>query len=665
VIDALRARLSGVRFSPRHVCRARALQDPQQLPITVAMDASPFWRDPADRRALARARGAIGEHRAAFDLLVAGALHADDPLEAAAIARMAFTYGMFNHPGVLASAPLEQLLHALGREHVPGVAGRSPAAHGRVLHVATVVYETGGHGRVLERWLARDAARTPTVLLLKEDEPVPASLTRAVSSAGGTFAPALGVGDLFERARALRALAAEHELVVLHVSNHEVVVPLAFADDVGRPPTILCNHASHQLWTGVGCADVVANLNDFDAAESVARRGVASQRSLVLRAPAAPRTLPGRAEARAQLGLDPAAPVVLTIASPYKLRALLAPAYRDLAAAVLDAVPAATLLLVGPRPEDCVVPEHPRIRVLGPLADIGPQLAAADLLLDSWPVTGGTTVLDAGAAGVPVLALGDPPPAMVGAPHDLLDGAIARAPDVASLGARAAALLADPQERARLAAHASAVVAARHGNGWAAEMEALVAAARAHAGQAAPPVVPSPAAGPDAPAAGAAPSSAAGLDAPAAGAAPPAAPPPAAPSDWEAVIQLVRDGHEQTCTLEQAFLWNAPDLPPDRRPRTGADLAERLGRLRAPAARRAIAAPAVDAGAIGAAIEEARRLVRAGTIGGCALVVAPERVDEAVAHVEAALAAGEDLDVELLTGADAAALAAPGDVLLG
>lgn len=587
-----------------------------------------FWRDPADRRALAQARGAIGEHRAAFELLAGGALRAADPLEAAALARMAYTYGMFNHPGVLASAPLERLLHELGREHVPGGAPPPPAAgrRERVLHVATVVYETGGHGRVLERWLERDAERTPTVLLLKEDEPVPASLTRSVDAAGGAFAEPLGGGTLFERARALRALAAAHDLVVLHVSNHEVVVPLAFADPSGRPPTILCNHASHQLWTGAGCADVVANLNEFDQAETAARRGVEPERSLVLRAPTAPRVLPSRAEARAQLGLDPDAPVVLTIASPYKLRALLSPAYRDLAQAVLDAVSDVTLLLVGPGPGDReVAPGDPRVRALGPLPDIAPQLAAADLLLDSWPVTGGTTALDAGAAGLPILALGDPPPGMVGAPLDLLGGAIARGRDVAGVGAQAAALLADPAARARLAARAAAVVAERHADGWAAQMEAVVAAARTHAGAAAPPC----------PEVAGQPSGRTASE---------------APSDWEAVIHLARDGHEQPCSLAQAYLWNAPELPPHRRPRTGAELDERFAEMRAgaPSPPRLRAEPPIEPAAIAALLDDVRTRVRAGEIAGVAIVVPRRRLDEAVTHVEAALAQGEDVDVELV-----------------
>jgi len=543
---------------------------------------APFEDSPANRAALVRARDAIGAARAGFEALEAGALAAEDPLEAAALARIAYTYGMLEHPGLLASGPLERLLHGLGREHaggavLPGAGAGAAGAPGRerVLHVATVVYETGGHGRVLERWLERDAVRTPTVLLLKHDEPVPDSLRRAVAAAGGAFAPSLpAAADLFTKARMLRALAAAHDLVVLHVSNHEVVIPLAFADPDGRPPTILCNHASHQLWTGIGCADVVASLNDFDAACGVARRGVAPARSLVLRAPAAPRALPSREQARRALGLDPDAPVVLTIASPYKLRAVLEPSWGDLAAAVLDAAPDATLLLVGPSPEDPVAPPAAagRVRALGRLADVGPQLAAADLLLDSWPVTGGTTALDAGAAGVPVLALGNPPPEMVGAPDDLLGGFVARAASVGELGERAAALLADPAERARLAAAAADVVAQRHGDGWAAEMEAVVVAVREHHGAAAPPAEDAALGNPAATRAAAGPGVPAG---------PPLAGDPAA---WEAVIQLVRDGHEQGCTPELAYAWNVPELPPARRPRTGAEVVERVAALRAQAA---------------------------------------------------------------------------------
>jgi hypothetical protein len=623
---------------------------------------APFDDSPANREALARARGAIAEHRAGFEAFEAGALRSQDPLEAAALARMAFTYGMLNHPGRLASASLERLLHELGRAHVPGdsaaAAGSAPrprhadaagqaaeagaagagacaaGAPRRVLHVATVVYETGGHGRVLERWLERDAARTPTMLLLKDDEPVPASLTCAVQAAGGAFAPSLPPGDLFARARALRALAAAHDLVVLHVSNHEVVVPLAFADPAGRPPTIFFNHSSHLMWVGVGCSDAVASFNAFDADWCVRRRGVAPDAATLLPLPVASTELPARADARRELGLDPDAPVVLTISSPYKLRPVLTPAYRDLAAAVLDAVPDATLLAVGPAPGDPSLPEHERVRAFGTLTDLRLQLAAADLLLDSWPLSGGTTVIDAAIAGLPVLSLGDPPVPLIGPRGDQLGEGLVCARDVPALAARAAELLLRDRDACRARGQtARETVLARNDAGWVDALEATVATACARAGAARPP---------------------ARIE-------------PDEPTDGECAIQLVRDGHDQPCSLRDAYRWIAPELPPERVPRTYEALMERVEQLRAgaPAPRRALAAPAIEAGAIAAVLGEARRLATAGEIASCTLVVPPDRLDDAVALIEAELAEnGEQLDVELIAGEGVESIVTAADVLL-
>ena len=595
--------------------------------------APPFEDCAQNSAALARARGAIAEQRAVFDAFEAGALRAEDPLEAAALARMAFTYGMFNHPGRLASAPLERLLHELGRAHMPGDPAVQRAGDPRrVLHVATVVYETGGHGRVLERWLERDAERTPTVLLLKDEEPVPESLARAVADAGGALAPPLPPGDLFARARALRALAAQHDLVVLHVSNHEVVVPLAFADPVGRPPVVWFNHSSHLSWVGVGCSDVVASFNAFDAEACVRRRGVQPAAATLLPLPVASTALPTREDARRELGLDLHAPVVLTVSSPYKLRAVVTPAYRDLATVVLEAVPAATLLAVGPAPGDAALPDCERVRAFGTLPDLRLQLAAADLLLDSWPLSGGTTAIDAAIAGLPVLTLGDPPVPLIGARGDQLGAGLMQARDVAALAAKAAELLGDPAAcRARGRAGRETVLA-RNDAGWRDALEATVAAACARAGAARPPHR---------------------IDADAV-------------SDGECVIQLVRDGHDQPCSMRDAYHWNARELPPQRVPTTYETLMERLDELTAgaPALPRALAAPPLDPAAIAHVLADARRLAAAGEIASCTLVVPADRVEQAVALVEAELAAGDDLDVELTTGDGVEAIATPADVVL-
>jgi hypothetical protein len=594
------------------------------------------FADAANRMALARGRQAMEEQARAFDSFAAAALRATDPLEAAGLAQIAYAYANRRHPGRMTSPPLERLINDLGRAHVPGGEQRLPhPGPERMLHVTTQVYATGGHTRVLERWIERDRTRRPTLLLLRQEDPLPDSLRDACSAAGAATVAA-PPGDLLQRARDLRALACHHDAVVLHVSPFEVVVALAFADPSGRPPTILFNHASQHLWAGVGAVDVLASLWQLDADDAVARRGVPAERSLVLPLPATPRPLPARAAARAQLGLPPDAPVLLCAASPYKLDPVLEPSFHDVVAALVTELPDVHVLVAGPAPDSGLVPDHPRARALGPVPDIGPLLAAADLLLDSWPASGATMMLDAAAAGLPCLALGggDPSVALVRPPAGLFDGTVTNAGDLPELVAATAALLGDEPRRRALADRVRTYAATCHGErGWLDALEELMDAAYRHAGAAAVPadVTPVPA------------------------------------SDSEAILQLLSDADQAFFTPYHAYAWSAADLPSQARPSDEADLRARVDAiLAAPAATppRAVAAPVLTASAVADLLADVRRRVAAAEISSCVVVVAPDDLDVAVALLEDALAAGDDVDLELVTGHDVTAVAGPRDVVL-
>lgn len=606
---------------------------------TNVSDSPLFLGSPADRRTMAGARGAIAKHRVEFAAIEGAAVACEDQLEAAALARMAYEYAMFSHPGLLASAPLEQLLNDLGRRLVPasetaGSESGDPAdPPRRILHVATEVYESGGHGRVLERWIEHDVDRIPTVLFVNGDHQVPDSVVRALAARGGSFARITRDTDMFTRARELREVACRHDLVVLHIHNQETIVPLALADPAARPATILVNHSSHLMWTGVGCADVVVSFSEHEAQIAVERRGIAPQRSLVLPLPTTPRDLPSKRQAREQLGLASDAPVLLTMGATYKLHPVFTLAYRELALAALEALPDATLLLVGPHPQDSVVTADPRIRVMGVVADTSPMFAAADILLDSWPLTGGTTVTDAGAAGLTVLALADPPRPMLSVPSSALGGAVVRAADIESLGERLRDLWANPETRAELASCARAAVEEQHGPGWSSAMERAVTAASEHRGAATPP-------------------SATAAE---------------AITEWEAVILAQRAFETQHSPLVEVYARNQGLLPPGRRPQSMAEIEVRIADARslAPAPPRVLAMPRVREEEIKLTLARMRALVLSGSACGGVILVGAESVDEAVSLIEPALAEGEEIDVELQVGEDLAAVARPGDVILG
>jgi hypothetical protein len=85
---------------------------------------------------------------------------------------------------------------------------------------------------------------------------------------------------------------------------------------------------------------------------------------------------------------------------------------------------------------------------------------------------------------------------------------------------------------------------------------------------------------------------------------------------------------------------------------------------RAPARRRAVAAPAIEPGAISALVADVRRRVEGGEIASCVVVVAPAEIDRAVPLLERALAEGPDVDLELVGGTRAEDVAGPGDLVL-
>jgi glycosyltransferase involved in cell wall biosynthesis len=589
-----------------------------------------------DRVTLGRARGEIAAHRHVFDALVARAVGADDPVAAAAFAQIAADWGWRSHTGLLTSVDLELLLARLGREHAAGgprIAGRG--GRERVLHVLTEAYDTGGHTRVVERWVDGDTARDSTIVLTGQTVPVPESLRAAKAE----LVPALGGGDLLARARILRAIAREHDLVVLHAHMHDVLPALAFADPDGRPPTVLFNHASHCLWLGAGVADVVANLWEPDDRNTRERRGFPAERSVILPLPVATRALPSRLQARAQLSLDPDVPVFLAVGSGYKVQPILEPPFSEVVAAVLAAVPAARMLLVGPSPEQVWTEVNERVggrlEVMGTVADIAPHLAAADVLLDTWPASGATTLVDAAAAGLPILSLGDgdPAAAVVRPPAGTLGGAVVNAASLDELTRAAAMLARDPAERERLGRAGRAAVADRHAAGWIRRREAVVEAARANRGVARPP----------------------------------AAIPAAPVADWECVLYLLLGRAGAVLSVEEAYTRHLAELPETVRPAGPAEIARDVAAILAvdrASGRRAFAEPAVEPESIQRLVEDVRALCSSGAVASCTVAVPVESLEDAVALLERALEEIGDVDLELVLSGTPEATARPDDLVL-
>jgi glycosyltransferase involved in cell wall biosynthesis len=324
------------------------------------------------------------------------------------------------HPGIHVSHRFERLIERIAADLLERLTAR--AAHGtveRVLHVATETYQVGGHSRMIWRWIERDAGRAHTVVTTRQRAAAAAGVARAAEASGGRFVELDHEAPALERARAVRELAAEADVVVLHAHPNDPVPVLAFAAAGARPPVVFFNHCDHLFWLGASVVDTLYSLRPAGARLGL-RRGIAAERNLQGPAPVmgddgngpsadADPALRSRARAAVlrQLGGPSNTVLLLSVGASYKFDEGLSETLLELAGPVVAANPRARLLAIGPNDEgrwhEASQSTRGRIRALGPRTGLSPVFAAADIYLESRPGGGTGASSEAAAHGLPVL----------------------------------------------------------------------------------------------------------------------------------------------------------------------------------------------------------------------------------------------------------------------
>lgn len=330
--------------------------------------------------------------------------------EAALAAQIAANHAILWHAGVFVHPELERLLRRLGEAAFPLTTPvKDPPDLSRgmaVLHVATEMGAIGGHTRMLARWVRHDSGNVHSLALTRQNTPIPDKMRDAITGTRGRVHQLnLTRGGLLDWARALQALMAKADLVVLH--SMEIIPLLALAGMKNRPRTVLLNHADHLFWPGVDFVDQVIHTRKSGLRLSIGRRGVAAERSLLLPLCLEPQTrLRTREEAKRLLGLPPDCILLLTIARALKFRPVGDISFADRLVPVLQANPNARFIAVGPGGEvDWSAAEakvHGRIKAVRQTPDTEVYLEAADIYVDSFPFVSITSLFEAGLIGLPL-----------------------------------------------------------------------------------------------------------------------------------------------------------------------------------------------------------------------------------------------------------------------
>lgn len=345
-----------------------------------------------------------------FESMAQGALKARTLEKRMTLAQEAVDYAEYHPTGYYASPEIEGIFIEAAAT-LPDV--ECKPERGTVLHVLTKAYASGGHTRVVQRWmdLSKGDEKHSVVLLHQEDVAVPDWLEETAKKHNGQLIR-FDEPDILKRAKLLRELASTYERIVLHIHPDDPLALIAFGVESFTTPIIFFNHADHLFWLGVSIADMVADMR-FDHF-SYTRRDVA--KSYTLGIPCAPfelNTTFDKVAIRRELEIREDAYVLVTTGSEFKYMPIGGNCLCNQLVEIARREPNVVCYAIGPSVTNrewqwAYEASGGKVLPLGVVSDkelYKKYLQAADLYVCSYPYGGYTAMMDAVQCGLPFVQM--------------------------------------------------------------------------------------------------------------------------------------------------------------------------------------------------------------------------------------------------------------------
>ena len=326
------------------------------------------------------------------------------------LAQLAAYYACSNNTGYFTSSILEKFFTDYAKTlktDLSGIAFEKKS----FLHVMSSGYRTGGHTRVVERWV-RNAPQDQKhcVVFTRHKYPQLPVLISNVKEKNGYIAALKDDLSIAGKALELRKLAMHFEYVILHTHPEDPTALIAFGAEDFQRPVLFYNHSSHMFWLGKSIADLVLDLISNDDATVIYRN---IKNPFVLGVPSLDMkiTAHDKLKCRRKTGMPADKKIIVTAGSVHRYMAIGKISFLDMLKQVLDEN--TFCYAIGVDKDD---PEWRSARtstgnhIILPGAipfDKGflDYIRSADVYLDSWPLGGGAALMDAIASGVPALSL--------------------------------------------------------------------------------------------------------------------------------------------------------------------------------------------------------------------------------------------------------------------
>ncbi|MGN0017442.1 MAG: DUF1796 family putative cysteine peptidase [Candidatus Gastranaerophilaceae bacterium] len=286
------------------------------------------------------------------------------------------------------------------------------------LHVATVFYKTGGHSRVIERWIkyANENQSHSIVLINQGDIEIPDYVREIVNRKNGKILIIDAGLSLKEKAIKLRQLASNFEYVVLHTHMDDPIATIAFGTESFKRPILLYNHAEHLFWLGKSIADLVLEIG---ASKNVSKEKRLIDNTFELGIPQEFEYVDKSNDmlvSRKRLGIDKNKKIISLIGGANKFISFNGKNISDVLMKLLKLRKDLEFYIIGPTTEDLYwsnveKKSKGKIHVIGQV-NYGEKLYdyinSSNLIISSWPMGGGTIVNDVLACKKPYFHLINP-----------------------------------------------------------------------------------------------------------------------------------------------------------------------------------------------------------------------------------------------------------------
>lgn len=315
------------------------------------------------------------------------------------------SFAWFSTTGYYTSGKLEHQLNTLGEKIAdPQKSTKNRTGNykkSNVLHVASSLYEVGGHTQVLFNWIKLDDKHSHHIILTNQSiKDLPKKKIDVFGFEKSMFTTLNDSESLLKKALVLRNYAQDFDYIVLHIHPNDVIPSIAFATN-NLPPVLFFNHADHLFWVGTSVIDILLQIRESNIELDKKRRKIEKQQ-LYLPIPILDFENPLGADnkyltARKQLAIEHQEIVLLSTGNEYKFKPFGNHNLFEAIIPILNKHPEVVLYIAGiPNHSELAKKyNHKQIKFLGIVSttELSTYEFACDIYIETMPCSSFTAML--------------------------------------------------------------------------------------------------------------------------------------------------------------------------------------------------------------------------------------------------------------------------------